>query len=227
MRLSAVITLCVSTANHSQAALAPKREHGNTPAASSFFSTSWMASMVPAFSRCHSSRRLASDSHTFVTTAKCLASARRRIARLAVCGCESPQNAGARTVCHPRLPASSSTRRRTRSPPRDLRGASVIAALGEPCTHSKACLHPAGENFQTHPHQYALDFNHHSTSLTDGSRIGRAAGLLARSCVFDIMGGGKQERCPHDSCTHPQNPLHGAVGNGSGLRDLATRCGAI
>jgi hypothetical protein len=32
--------LCVRTAIRNQAALAPKRAHGNTPAANSFFSTS-------------------------------------------------------------------------------------------------------------------------------------------------------------------------------------------
>jgi hypothetical protein len=39
-RFSAVGTLCVRMATRSHAALAEKRPHGNTPAASSFFKTS-------------------------------------------------------------------------------------------------------------------------------------------------------------------------------------------
>jgi hypothetical protein len=43
------------TVNRNHAALAPKRPHGITPAANSFFNTSCSASIVPAFSRLASS----------------------------------------------------------------------------------------------------------------------------------------------------------------------------
>ena len=68
-----VSTLCVITANRSQAALAPQRPHGITPAAKSFFSTSCSASTVPAFSRCHSGSRTRSHPQSLVATAKYLA----------------------------------------------------------------------------------------------------------------------------------------------------------
>ena len=74
MRLRAVIKLWVRIDMRNHAALAPKRPHGNTPAASSFFRMSWIASIVPAFSRCHYKRVLAFHSHRFVITAKYLCS---------------------------------------------------------------------------------------------------------------------------------------------------------
>jgi hypothetical protein len=54
--------------------LAPNRPHGNTRAASSFFRMSRIASIVAAFSRCHSNSVLAFYSHRFVITAKYLCS---------------------------------------------------------------------------------------------------------------------------------------------------------
>jgi hypothetical protein len=64
--------LKVSTCSLSQAALAPKRALGYTPAASSSLSTRCTCSMVPAFPRCHSRSWRPSVSPSLVTTAKCL-----------------------------------------------------------------------------------------------------------------------------------------------------------
>ena len=67
--------LRVITASRSQAALAPQYLLGSTPPASSFFTTPCTASIVPAFSRRHSTSRPAFQSQILLTSAK------RRVAR--------------------------------------------------------------------------------------------------------------------------------------------------
>ena len=58
------------TFRRNQAAFAPNLLLGGIPAASSFFVTSWVNSIVPAFSQCHRTKSAALICQRLLTTAR-------------------------------------------------------------------------------------------------------------------------------------------------------------